>query len=1007
MSSTSDYINSVQLDSVPTGFGGMTGLKILNKASFPVHYKCEISNTTIEDVDEVYAQGGNFRDTIYLVEDKNQFTLDEIPEFNLNPQEYKILNILHKPFYEFVESYVAQDGQETATITIKSNSEEFLDQDIIVDVIGQRAVTFQNPSKLNKFYGIQNFNENENYSVDFYWSYIKGITYATGFKLEICGDTNFSSNLVDSPYYIKVPEKSSAEYPRYGDYDGLLGDTFNKKVSNLPLGQDIYVKISAIDGLGNVSSNQTFCTGFNSFDFVLDDKTLNGDHPDPGMNFRYKPIVGNFIYPVKGEDKYADLTEFLYKQNKNSYDFRRYSGLNIFFVKDLETPSDNYSLNGFSDSDGLVSYAAINLDSTEESRFKFSTNDNNIFNLNLIFEKGINILGRGGRGATIKVESTSVFSNEFSQESQSEDGGPAFNFDNLNYIEDGESDIRVFDYNIYKDLQTVIYGGIAGQSAIVSTDFYSAESFVVREGEIPVMPNIVSLEDTNSDIDINKINGKVTQIGENGQDGKIVSEDVAIYPNIFLSFKPKPLLSNLNTVFKFSTDNLSSAGQTTDSWNSDPDYTKISLSNSSNVLHTREAYGHYFYELEGSNLSAAGTSDGTLGYKNEIRAVKNFIPSLSHSYTSFCFALGRQNLYNNNDYWTYLDILMRCNKIFRFIDASSYEGYKPLHSNSGFTFNGQDIEGSNNHNSLYNFITKYEEETQGLGANYSLMPVRSAFTGSTLNSYGLLADPYNAIINGSSASFNNKEYFKYSNPIVGNRYLSRGIVDNPDYQFWADGNSANWSKSVNKLKNVNISQKNLFYMHNLSTSRTFDSPDKTNEDPYVEFEVNNGSSVTAFKYFSMFFVQMHTTILDKDMNLTSDLSSQDLRFIKNETFINGILTSSSLIQVDTKKINGEELPYLLGINNNSDNNDSSVLDADNVRMFLFDYQYGQFNNVEKRNVASNNIQENLSYKYSNLIFKSSDLNGKKYKLAGVESGANRGVQFPLPISHPFFQIYGS
>lgn len=160
------------------------------------------------------------------------------------------------------------------------------------------------------------------------------------------------------------------------------------------------------------------------------------------------------------------------------------------------------------------------------------------------------------------------------------------------------------------------------------------------------------------------------------------------------------------------------------------------------------------------------------------------------------------------------------------------------------------------------------------------------------------------------------------------------------------------------------------------------------------FTIDDGSTVN-FNRFTLFFVQMHTTLTNNVDSYTLIRGQPNsVKVVENETFINR-QQISYLKQWFFPTFNlDDSLNYVISLSNK--NNTAS---AGSTRMFLLDYMHGTESTKEKRDETSNNIIESLAYDYRSLLLKS---------LGDLQiSDSQNSLQFPVPLAHPFVNLYSS
>jgi len=455
----SAYLTGVSLSQVPTGFGGYTGVVIQNSGNFPVQYTINISSTTFDaSVTPTKAADGLLYDTIFISDsldylDPNQKQITKV----INCNESGSFYILHSPFRTFNLSSDRSEGAEYAAITINSQSNiGDSDSDLIINVTGNRITGFPIPKKLGEFYAVKDYSNidalstTKSPSLTFYWSCINNLDYFTGFKLELSTNSSFTSPTTD---YLYVKENSDGGFPLYGGYDGFNNETYSLKKTNLSFNQDYYARIQAVNVTGG-TGEYAYATGYN-YDYpILDDTTFSGNHPSPGENLKITPTILYLNYLSNAETDF-DLFDYVYQQNGNSADFRKYSGINVKF-----SPTDN-SIGNATYKASSTSKGVINFIPRDNIQMAFNTGDGGIFRLELEFEN-IGLYGYGGQGVDVK---------NITNYSEATNGGPIFKFDDVKYNDTSDSsNTRTIQYYIYKVLDSIFYAGIGGGKGLLLTD---------------------------------------------------------------------------------------------------------------------------------------------------------------------------------------------------------------------------------------------------------------------------------------------------------------------------------------------------------------------------------------------------------------------------------------------------------------------------------------------------------------------------------------------------------
>ena len=941
---STDYYNSLYLNKTPTGFGGYTGVKVVNSGNFPITYTASISNTTfVTSPVAGDAVDGLLYDTLYVSKDSKYFDINtNSVDLFLNPAETGFFYLMHRPFSTFTAGNEST-GIETAVLSIYSNS--ILgdsDEAITIDVTGQRVITFETPNNVGRFYGLKDYDADNGYNIKFNWLCIDGYSYITGFRLDLSNYSNFSSY---QAYYLPVVRNNQIFLPNYGDYSGFFGESFSFQIGNLSLSSDYYSRIAAINegGIGGF----TYATGFwETAPNYFDDATYSGLHPNPGENLNYTKQILELEYKTDYTTDF-DLADFIVSAN-GSYDFSAYSGITVKFsplTRDFGVLAATTN-----------EFGAINL--TPKQALRFNVGDGNVFAMQLEFEN-MKVLSAGGFG--VQFNSDGSVSN-------AGDGGPIFNFDNLNYT-DSTDTLRKFNYYIQKDVDSIFYAGLGGGAGLAITDTSDISDLELVPGREINLLDSLNLRTSDILSTAFVIEGDETPQGLAGFDGATVGRPAGgnFYPDVYLGFKPRNSNFSNNIYFRFTSEDITdSAGTATDSWASrDGIINSFSLSSTSNILVVREAYGKKFYELLSS-----GTEN-----ENKISSASVELPVSSRpSYTILVFALAKNDLNNNDKLNTYKAMLGNAGKIHSFVhvdggsyfeDASSVYpvNFKEVNSNFYSTFCGSTL----NYPTILDQI-QYETSA-GRTATYTL--VNYADLWRELN-------PNSTLYDQNTTSFNEGEYYSWG--VGARRGIYTSNIDSP----------------------VTISRRYSFKNFNICDLGNITSPDVA-----VDFVLDEGGSSVDLKAFSLFFVQVHGTVNSRNVQELflnqSNLREQSIEltnryFLKNETFINGLKTSETemAVNLDSLPVNGRA-DYYLHLNN------STTESTNKTRLFLFDYIYGEESTASKRDSVSKNIVEYLAYSLSPILLKSAT----DFKIAGVENSVNTSLGFPSPLSHPYLNLYSN
>ena len=720
---TTEYNNEVYMNPVPTGFGSYTGVSIFNRSAKSVTYVAEMSETVLYKAGDVLlpeaeAANQNLYNTLFVSSDLTDVntSLNETV-LTLGAGESGNIYIAHKPFNTFSSSAVASTGIETATLNIVSESSAGdADALINIEITGQRILDPLSPDKPGRFFAIESYDRTNKYALNFNWKLLSGQSFVTGFKLDLCSDSSFTTPVKDSPYEIPIAKNSEFSEPDYLSYYNYGTIDFSYKVNELPTDGDLYSRIFAVNGL-DANSDATFCTGFKSNILpFIDDVTYSGLHPTPGDNLGFGTDFLLIDYVVDNNE--VDLTTVLYENNGDSYDFTHYTGVVINFIS--------------SDANGIFSskkdVAAIRLKKPENGSFSYSVNSSNKFNLVLNFDD-VFVAGYNGRGANGNVAG--------------ENGSAIFDFDNLNYGN------KVFDYYINKDKASVFYAGLGGEQSLKNN---SNPATNVTEGTKLDHSNLSNLDSVNR----RKLDGREQEFKAAGSDGKLIKESPSSFPNLYLGFSQKDASSsipNSKLLFRFQTENMGgAAGDAVTSWSSSSGVGKpLSFKNTAGdntSLTVREAYGRKFYELKGAVDQGKAIKAVTAGNSNPSFGVDANGVDLRPNYTILVFALARKNLINDNYDETITDMLSKCGAIHKFVDETRW-GIGNSDLSEGFW--GQQNAPFDPNELVYNFYRK-----DGI--------TKSSFVGSSLNSPAFVQPGSNAqLYNEKEAQVNERLFFNYSN----------------------------------------------------------------------------------------------------------------------------------------------------------------------------------------------------------------------------------------------------
>jgi len=439
------YYTGFYLNRVPTGFGFSTGVALVNSGNSPIEYKIKISDTTLTGITASDVNGGEVPNkTIFISESlDNDVSDDEYLTQIVNQNDSGVFYILHKPFsnYSLSPPNGKHTGHETARITIESlSSFNDVDENILIDVSGQRVFIQPEPKRIGKFYAVTDYKPDSKVNIEYNWSVLDSDSYLTGFRIETFSDSSFTTPVTIDTYEIK--KNINENEPLYGKYDSFKGENYVIRPKGLEINQNYYARISGLN-VDN-SGSRTFVTGFTSYNPILDDTAYSGLTPSPGSNLKFIPRI-LYIDKVSDYEEDFDLFNLLYQKNNSSVDFTKYSGVVVNF---FPVRNDLAIYKALSTKKG-----AINFITPVDKDIIFSVNANNVFTIQLEFEN-IGLYGFGGAGGNI-VNGVEI---------NPKNGGPIFNIDNIEY---GEKKINFY---IYKDADSVFMCGPGGGQAWLITD---------------------------------------------------------------------------------------------------------------------------------------------------------------------------------------------------------------------------------------------------------------------------------------------------------------------------------------------------------------------------------------------------------------------------------------------------------------------------------------------------------------------------------------------------------
>jgi hypothetical protein len=252
--------------------------------------------------------------------------------------------------------------------------------------------------------------------------------------------------------------------------------------------------------------------------------------------------------------------------------------------------------------------------------------------------------------------------------------------------------------------------------------------------------------------------------------------------------------------------------------------------------------------------------------------------------------------------------------------------------------------------------------------------------------------------NSYTAGKNNQPEQNYGvfslSPLLSNQFISPfqqrnglNVINIDNYNFAYNFSSFLGSGVVTPSGVNNINPPPQFISNKIfnlcNTPNSLSSPTATN----TPFIINQGGSDIPLSTFSLFFVEMYS-YLELPPSNQQDAAYNILNVI---TKINGLThyTTKILIKPDINYSNNINCNISIGNNPGSGG----------VRMFLFDYLYGNSRDVSSMNQDRNLILESLGYDNRKILLKSSsDLQ---------MTNATSSLRFPASLSHPFLNMYFS
>jgi hypothetical protein len=243
-----------------------------------------------------------------------------------------------------------------------------------------------------------------------------------------------------------------------------------------------------------------------------------------------------------------------------------------------------------------------------------------------------------------------------------------------------------------------------------------------------------------------------------------------------------------------------------------------------------------------------------------------------------------------------------------------------------------------------------------------------------------------ARFNFNASTLNDPAYLLNINPRSQLEFYALS-PNNETPNFFDAKNFPSWLMATSaKYCNAKYEDCKMFNLYNLPTSLS-----ATNTP--VSVDINNGS-ISSYKVFSLFFVEMYTYMDGTVGNTNQYVGSQNYPFynLKYETLINGVPAFSANMAYDQKVTLPSSANYNISLSNNHYSTGGSRAD-----MFLFDYLQGGGRTVTEMKNNSKKVIESLAFKYRNLLLKSTtDLQ---------ITNSTSSLAFPPDLSHPFTNFY--
>lgn len=250
---------------VPTGFGGYTGIYIINNGDSMIDYTVDAGSASFTNLSG--SESPDPANCIFISNSSNHLAPTRQLKFTLAPRDQELVSVYHKAFTGVLS------GVDSCVLTVSSKSYDYGESDpnpSYISVTGQRLVAAQFPAPLRvgSFYSYP-----QNSSLVFNWKTRLEQNFITGFKLDTGDSTAFGAGSFIS-YTIPVSTTTSDAYPLYGNYSGLIDKIFSYTVP-APINTNCYARLTSINPSGS-QSQVVYCSGAQSYNPILSCVVKNG-----------------------------------------------------------------------------------------------------------------------------------------------------------------------------------------------------------------------------------------------------------------------------------------------------------------------------------------------------------------------------------------------------------------------------------------------------------------------------------------------------------------------------------------------------------------------------------------------------------------------------------------------------------------------------------------------------------------------------------------------------------